>query len=105
YAGSQTAQTSNPGATSTPAGIDPASASHDTAAMNNQSASRDAMTAAAAAAAAAAAVASNGAVLPTADYSRGYGTMASVNHGHMLPPPTHIHAQQHQAQQQHAQYS
>ncbi|KAJ2593836.1 hypothetical protein EV177_008488 [Coemansia sp. RSA 1804] len=77
--------------------------------MGNSSAQRDAM-AAAAAAASAVAAASNGAVLQTADYSRGYSTMASVGHGQMLPPPTQIHSQQPQQshqhqQQQHSQYS
>ncbi|KAJ2526812.1 hypothetical protein IWW43_006196, partial [Coemansia sp. RSA 1935] len=57
--------------------------------MGGSSGPRDAV-AAAAAAAAAAAVASNGGVLSSADYARGYTTMTPVGHSQMLPPPTQL---------------
>ncbi|KAJ2060359.1 hypothetical protein GGI17_003808 [Coemansia sp. S146] len=99
YSSSQTAATtagSNSGPSGT--GLDPSS--HDSGAMANSPASRDA--AATVAAVAAAAVASNGGVLSAADYSRGYNAMSPVGHGQMLPPPSQYLAQHQQQQQQHS---
>ncbi|KAJ2745145.1 hypothetical protein GGI20_002407 [Coemansia sp. BCRC 34301] len=105
YSNSQTAAAtagSNSGPSGAGTGLD--SSAHDSGAMANSPASRDA---AAAAAVAAAAVASNGGVLSAADYSRGYSAMSPVSHGQMLPPPSqYLSQQQHhphhqQSQQQH----
>ncbi|KAJ2852370.1 hypothetical protein IWW36_000257 [Coemansia brasiliensis] len=104
YNSSQTAAGGNGGASGA-GGMD--AVGGDAGAMGSSSGPRDAV-AAAAAAAAAAAVASNGAVLSTADYARGYSTMAPGSHSQMLPPPTQLQSQQghaqpgHQAQHQHS---